>query len=100
LNKGKVIVGSGMTDTYLIRDVESEFKNFFKELVGQKYDNNGMKLTKEEISQIPSLIRYNKEQFNPSDPDAWPGLAEKLDPDHPNDVLVILSPSNSLGYSP
>jgi len=106
LNKGKVIVDSGTTDTYLIRDVESEFKKVFKELVGQKYDMKGMKLTEEEISRIPSLIiqinGYNdvKEQFNPSDPDALPGLAGKLDPDHPNDVLVVIPPSNYFEYSP
>jgi len=74
--------------------------------MGQRYDNNGMKLMKEEISRIPSLIiqisgyNYVKEQFNPSDTHALSGLAEKLDPDHPNDVLVILPPSNYFEYSP
>jgi len=104
LNKGNVIVDSGTTDTYLVRHVANEFKKVFKELVGKDYVDVGMKLTKKEFSRIPSLvIQLNgyldvEQEFDPSNPSVSPGLAGKLDPDNPNDILVVMPPSHFIEY--
>ena len=38
-------------------------------------------------------------KFDPKDPDATPGLAGKLDSNHPNDVLVVVTPNTYFIYN-
>ena len=107
LNLGSVILDSGTTDTYFPRAMAGTFKEIFESMTGVTYDTNGMKLTKEQLDLIPSLVvQLNGVSgsaadglFDPSDPDAHPGLAGKLDPDHPNDVLVVMTPKHYFQYN-
>jgi len=106
LNRGRVILDSGTTDTYFVRDIADAFKSTFKSLVGVDYNSSGMKLSDEQIDLLPSLIvqlnGYSEtdQQFDPSNPDALPGLAGNLDPDNPNDVLVVIPPNHYVDYNP
>ena len=107
LNKGKVILDSGTTDTYFNREIASEFKKVFSDLVGVAYDTRGMTLTDEQVDKIPSLVvQLNGKVkdsegpvFDPLDPDGVPGLAGKVDEKYPNDILVVVPPSHYFDYS-
>jgi len=106
LNRGRVILDSGTTDTYFVRDIADSFKSTFKSLVGVDYSSYGMTLSDEQIELLPSLIVQlngysgTDQQFDPSNPDAVPGLAGKLDPDNPNDVIVVIPPNHYIDYNP
>jgi len=105
LNTGKVILDSGTTDTYLTRKIADSFKKIFKSEVGVDYNTRGMKLTDAQFEKLPSLVVQlngysgsTDEIIDISDPDAHPRLAGKLDPDYPNDVLVVIPPNHYIEY--
>jgi len=105
LNNGAVILDSGTTATYFTRKIYDTFTKLFKSEVGVAYHTFGMKLTDAEFDKIPSfVVQLNgysgstDEVIDISDPNAHPGLAGKLDPDYPNDVLVVISPKHYFEY--
>jgi len=102
LNRGRVILDSGTTDTYFTREIATTFKAIFKFMTKVDYNTHGMKLTDEQVNLLPSLVvQLNgyEGSAEPSQPDESPGLAGKLDPDHPNDVLVVIPPNSYIEHS-
>lgn len=100
------IVDSGTTDTYFPRAIADAFKNAFKIVSGISYSTRGFKLPDGvDVEDLPTIIiqlagKTGTAEFDPSDPDSIPGLAGKLDPDHPNDVLLTMVPSHYIEYDP
>jgi len=100
------IVDSGTTDTYFPRAIADAFKNAFQIVSGISYSTRGFKLPDGvDVEDLPTIIiqlagKTGTAEFDPSDPDSIPGLAGKLDPDHPNDVLLTMVPSHYIEYDP
>jgi hypothetical protein len=103
LNHGQVIVDSGTTDTYFSRLIAKEFSSAFEKLTGKKYTHGGLKLTKEELESFPTIIiqmagdeTMNK-QVRGEEANVV-GLADVIDPKHPNDVILAIPPSHYFEY--
>jgi hypothetical protein len=103
LNGGHVIVDSGTTDTYFTRRIASAFKTAFKEVSGKDYSHSDMKLTKEELDAFPTILFQlsGDETMNKQvrgDQDNFVGLADVVDPEFPNDVILAVPPSHYFEY--
>jgi hypothetical protein len=96
LNADGVILDSGTTGTYLPSTVEAAFKAAWLSYVNVPYNTNGISLTAQQIDQLPTILfqfsGISGNQFDLKDPEHCVGLAGCLDPQHPNDILVVLSP--------
>jgi len=99
LNTGKVILDSGTTDTYFTRNIATTFKAVFKSMTGVDYNDRGMKLTDAQVENLPSLVVQLDGYSGTDSVISHPGLAENLDPDNPNDVLVVIPPNHYFTYS-
>ena len=103
--RGQFIVDSGTTDTYFARAFGPYFKNLFKEMTGIDYSHNKMRLTKEEIDAMPTILfqLYGNEVLNQAVIDGKNGqpvvgLAKEVDPDHPLDVIIAMPPSHYMEF--
>lgn len=103
LNRGKVIVDSGTTDSYFTRSLSGPFKNAYKELTGKDYGHGSMSLNAEQLDALPTILiqimgdeELNKK--NHPNPETVPGLAASVDPDHPYDVILAIPPSHYMEY--
>jgi hypothetical protein len=103
LNHGQVIVDSGTTDTYFSRRIASEFSKAFTELTGKEYSHKALKLTKEELDSLPTILiqmvgdqPMNKQMRGEATNVV--GLADVIDPEHPNDVILAIPPSHYFEY--
>ena len=104
LNRGRVIVDSGTTDTYFPRSIASDFNKVFKELTGTDYGHDAVDLSPEQLDALPTILLqlagdedYNKELYG-NDASKTTGLAGTLDPDHPHDVVLAIPPSHYMEY--
>jgi hypothetical protein len=103
LNRGQVIVDSGTTDTYFTRRIGTEFSNAYQGLTGKKYSHQALKMTKEELNSLPTIIiqMVGDETMNKQvrgDKANVVGLADVIDPEHPNDVILAIPPSHYFEY--
>lgn len=108
LNSGKVIVDSGTTDTYMSSRIASSFKKIWKELTGTDYSHTAIKLTKEELESLPTIIiviqgydgsDIGDEPFGePNDVPGWAG--EALSPSFPKDIVLSIPSSHYMEYDP
>ena len=103
LNANGVILDSGTTGVYLPSVAASIFQTVWLSYVNVPYNTNGMKLTGQQLAQLPTILfqfsGVNGNQFNLNDPGRCVGLAGCLDPEYPNDILVILPPWQYLAPS-
>jgi len=106
LNSGGVILDSGTTATYFTQRLYNTFNKVFKSEVGVAYHTYGMTLTDAEFDKLPSFVvqlngySSSTDKVNDiSDPPTHPRLAGKLDPEHPNDVLVVIRPDHYFEYN-
>lgn len=99
-----IIVDSGTTDTYFNRAIANEFKRVWKELVGRNFDNNFFSMTDEEADMLPTIllqIEGDDQDMSllPANHDRYNIVGSALDPDHPNDVLIAISPYHYIEYA-
>ena len=100
------IIESGTTDTYWNRGIEQSFKTEFLKMVGREYNHNRQYLSKEEVSQLPTILfQLNMEEsgqnshIKSKDGNGILGLVgSKIDPEHPKDVLLAFPPSHYMEY--
>jgi len=99
LNTGSVIVDSGTTDTYLTRNLSGPFKTAFKNAIGYDYNENGMTLTDDQVYALPTILIQIEGILgaSASDPNP-PGLAGKIDPSNPDDILITIPPAHYIEY--
>jgi hypothetical protein len=108
LNHGQVIVDSGTTDTYFTRHIATEFSNVYEKLTGKKYSGKEkspqvLKMTKEELDSLPTIIiqmvgdKAMNKQVRGEKANVV-GLADVIDPEHPNDVILAIPPSHYFEY--
>jgi len=105
---GKAIVDSGTTDTYMTSRIASAFKETWKKITGKDYNHSAMKLTKEELESLPTIIiviqgyegpDVGDEPFGePNDVPGWAG--EALSPSFPKDVVLSIPASHYMEYDP
>lgn len=106
LNTGNVIVDSGTTDTYLNKNIMNAFMKVWKEITGFDYRNDGLKLTDEQLSLLPTiLIQLEGDEINEEvadqlsqAPEKIPGLAASVDPENPYDMLIAITPMHYMEY--
>ena len=112
LNSGSVIVDSGTTDTYMTRNLRIPFQKAFKAASGYEYIENGMTLTDDQVENLPTILLQlqGREESNQKLVNSMssgnsvvgdvvvPGLAGSLDPDHPLDILIAITPSHYVQY--
>jgi len=108
LNSGKVIVDSGTTDTYMTSRIASAFKTTWKQITGKDYNHSPVKLTKEELESLPTIIiviqGYDGADVGdepigePNDVPGWAG--EALSPSFPKDVVLSIPASHYMEYDP
>lgn len=93
LNSQRVIVDSGTTDTYFTRRAAGVFEAAYKTMMGKAYDHKTKKFTPEELAREPTIILQlaGDEALNAL---GTFGLADKMDPDHPHDILVAIPPEH------
>ena len=106
LNLGGIIVDSGTTESYFPSVSKLPFEKAFENLMG--FDFNA-KLTKDDdhgVEDYPSLLIQLKGAINVSDDDLMDdngkprsGLADSLDLDNPNDVLLEIPPDQYMLWS-
>jgi len=128
INSGKgVIVDSGTTDTYFHRALGVRFGRMWKSYTGKDYNNKGMKLSRQELMRLPTLL-VQLEAYDDSGAGASgapggsgigadgtpaeqgeetiiasehiPGTAAAVDPSSPNDVLLAIPASHYMEFSP
>lgn len=101
LNKGGIIVDSGTTDTFWNMAIKSKFLYEYEQLTGQKFHNNDVKLTEEELLAMPTIL-FQLESSQEANPDldahSTAGLAGNIDPNNPFDVILALPPSHYMEY--
>ena len=97
LNTGSVIVDSGTTDTYMTRSLAAPFKEAFHQLTGFAYNTNGMKLTEDQVHTLPTIL-IQLQGYDGNNELGTPGLAGKIDPDHPNDILIAIPPAHYIEF--
>mmetsp|Transcript_67852 Transcript_67852/g.100558 ORF Transcript_67852/g.100558 Transcript_67852/m.100558 type:complete len:848 (+) Transcript_67852:1612-4155(+) len=106
MNGGKgVIVDSGTTDTYLHKDLAKSFGEVWYEVTKRSYSNTGIKLSRDELLRLPTVLiqlRAYDEFPDPSiPPESTTGLVgPKLDPSSPHDVLLAIPATHYMEYSP
>lgn len=100
LNGRKAIVDSGTTDTYFPSAIRDAFHTAFKEVTNGLQWNEHMTLTDEQVNHLPSIVVQidGDEDLNKDLGHNFPGLAGNLDPNHPNDVLIVIPPAHYLIY--
>lgn len=96
LSQGSVIVDSGTTDTYLTRQLYQPFHDAFKAVAGFTYNENGMSLSDDQVSKLPTIL-IQLEGINSNEP-GTPGLAGAIDSTNPKDVLIAIPPSHYIEY--
>ena len=109
LNSGDgIIVDSGTTDTYLRSSLGSAFKDAWKDMTGMAYSNHKMKLTREQVLQMPTiLIQMTSRDYTGDsssdqaiDMDDVPvGLAGHLSKDSPGDILLAIPATHYMEYT-
>ncbi len=96
LNSGSgIIVDSGTTDTYFHRSMRAPFAQAFKKFTGQAFTNKKMKLTKEELMALPTILiqmaPHKGEVDDSMDVDDVVGLAgTKLSANAPRDIILAI----------
>lgn len=111
VNSGKgVIVDSGTTDTYLSKSLQKAFYQNWKAMTGMTYSNSALKLTREEIKKLPTLLVQleafdgmgEKELLSMEQQagTAVVGLVGSLDVTSPRDVLLAIPAEHFFEYSP
>jgi hypothetical protein len=103
LNRGQVIVDSGTTDSYFNSRIATPFNNAYESLTGEKYRHVALKLTKEELENLPTIIiqMVGDETMNKQvrgEEANVVGLADVIDPEHPNDIILAIPPSHYFEY--
>ena len=103
LNSGQVILDSGTTDTYFTRRISSAFEKVFKDMTGEDYTHASKKMSKKELDAYPTILiqMVGDDTLNKAargDKTNVVGLADILDPDHPNDVILAIPPSHYFEY--
>ena len=97
LNNYGVILDSGTTGTYLPSTVRTAFQNAWFSYLNVPYNTDGMQLTAQQIDQLPTIVfqfsGVSGNKFLINDPERCVGLAGCLNPQNPNDVLLILPPA-------
>eukprot|EP00978_Attheya_sp_CCMP212_P022069 scaffold65336_cov58-Attheya_sp.AAC.3 len=101
LNRGGVILDSGMTDTYLHHTIGPAFQQVWKEIVGTPYNNNKVSLTLEQIAYLHTVLIQLKSEKGMNAGVGGPdegliGLVGSLDPDYPHDVVLAIPASHYL----
>ena len=114
---GSVIVDSGTTDTYFPSVIRDAYRNAFATLSdGQTPGHERHDLTLEQVQALPTILiqlegdetrnqqvrqEYQKGGGNiDANNHTWvPGLAEHIDPDHPDDVLIAIPPTHYMEYN-
>ncbi len=104
LNKGGIIVDSGTTDTYWVKDITGEFNKVFEQMAGHPHHNHALQLTDDELKAMPTILLqlYSDDEANSHVDDKFhtPGLAGAMDPQHPSDVILAIPPSHYMEYNP
>ena len=105
LRRGQFIVDSGTTDTYFARSFSPYFKKIFEEMTGFQYGHSKVKLTKEELDAMPTILfqlegdeELNKGIQENKQGKQVVGLANEVDPDHPYDILIAMPPSHYMEF--
>ena len=105
LNSGDgVLVDSGTTDTYFPRALGSAFKDAWQEMTGMGYRNNPMKLTREQVLHMPTILvqmtaAHVEKSDESLDVDDVPGLAGKLSLESPHDIVLAIPATHYMEYS-
>ena len=108
VNSGKgVIVDSGTTDTYLSQSAAPAFNKAWREATGKAYSHSSVKLTREELQRLPTVLvqchaHNNNGGTDPSidNYDSIPGYTGTLDPSSPGDLLIAIPATSYMDYSP
>jgi len=89
------IVDSGTTDTYLNKRLSQPFAEVWKKVVGKDYNNEKVKLSKEQLMSLPTVLFQIQGSADNADAD-WDtvGLTGVLDKDNPTDVLLAMPAIN------
>ena len=100
LNSGGVIVDSGTTDTYMTQQIGATFKAIWKDITGNAYSHEPVKLTDKQIDALPTILFQiapvgGKEN---GDPSTTVGLAGGLDGDNPLDIVIAMPASHYMEY--
>ena len=103
LNSGGVIVDSGTTDTYMVRHLAEPFKKLWEDVAGRKYTHDAITLTDDQLRSLPTVmfqLEGSRDGANDDMPASFDGtgLAEKLDPSNPRDVLIALPASHYMEF--
>jgi len=98
------IVDSGTTDTYFNSAVASEFRKVWKEYTGRNFNNDFFSMTDEEADMLPTILIQIEADDNeissiPADHDRYNIVGPALDPEHPNDILIAISPYHYIEYA-
>jgi len=103
INSGKIIVDSGTTDTYLSRNLHSQFASIWSEMAGRPFNNDAVDLTHDELLNLPTIL-FQLEAHAPSideglDPNTTVGLAGQVDSENPRDIILAMPATHYMEYS-
>jgi len=95
---------TGTTDTYLNKAVAPDFTKAWKKATGQKYSHSPMRLTREQLKILPTILvqcHAFSRQLDPSIDkyESIPGYAGALDPSAPNDLLIAIPATSYMDFS-
>jgi hypothetical protein len=100
LNSGGTIIDSGTSTTLLTEKLSRPFRDAWKRVTGQDYNEDFHEVTHEEVMAMPTIIF----QFTPwkeDNDESLPGITGKsFDRSHPNSILVAFPPSHYFSYLP
>ena len=110
LNSGSgILVDSGSTDTYFPRSLGPAFREIWQEITGMRYENRPMKVTREEVLQMPTIlvqmtpnaahVESDESKLEVTGVDDVPGLAGKLSLDSPRDIVLAIPATHYMEYS-
>lgn len=107
-NREGVIVDSGTTESYFSSSISAPFKTAFRELMGFEFHPILPKREGETnpYTDYPTIVIQLKAAYSTTDDElmdssgnSLPGLANSLDLDHPNDILLEIPPKQYMLWS-
>ena len=105
MNRGRVIVDSGTTDSFLSSAIFPSLERVYEQVMGSPLSLGVLKMTAEELSQQPTLLlqlvgdtKRNRQVLLDNGDAAVLRLAQDIDPQHPYDILVAVPPENYFEY--
>lgn len=95
LNEAPVVIESAFSNSYFTGAINDSFRSAWKELTGDSFDQQPRYVSYNQVAALPTIVI----QISGTDKNPTSSSMLANDPDHPNDVLVEITPQQYMEYN-